>query len=95
MVAAGVTSDYFATVYADVELRDFLHDMARRLSPTREVAEDAAQEAWLAVAQAPDGVSVASLRAAVVTSVASAVYVERKPRKAWRRWVRVLKENIL
>jgi uncharacterized membrane protein YccC len=87
-----VTDNYFQRIYGDSQLHDFLHDMARRLSPTAECAEDAEQEAWLAVAQAPDGVSVGSLRAAVVTSVASAVWQERKPRRAWRRWVRELRE---
>ena len=67
--------------------------MARRLSPTGEIAEDAEQEAWFAVAQAPDGVGVDGLKAAIVTSVASAVYMERKSRKAWKRWIRVLQEE--
>ena len=89
-----MTPAYFNQVYADAELRDFLHDMARRLSPTVECAEDCEQEAWLAVAQAPDGVSVKGLRDAIVTSVASAVWQERKPRKAAKMWIRCLKENI-
>lgn len=87
-----MTPDYFHQVYADSELRDFLRDMARRLSPTLEVADDCEQEAWLAVFQAPDGVSVKGLREAIVTSVASAVWQERKPRRAWKRWIRVLNE---
>lgn len=87
-----MTPDYFQRIYADTELRDFLHDMARRLSPTPEIAEDCEQEAWFAVAQAPDSVSVRSLRDAIVTSVASAVWQERKPRRAWKRWIRVLNE---
>ena len=90
-----MTHDYFRVVYTDAELRDFLHDMACRLSPTPEVAEDCEQEAWLAVSQAPDGVDVAGLRDAIVTSVASAVWQERKPRRAAKMWIRCLKENIL
>lgn len=88
-----MTGDYFYRhVYSDAELCDFLSDMARRLSPTPEIAEDCEQEAWLAVAQAPDGVSTHSLRDAIVTSVASAVWQERKPRRAWKRWLRILEE---
>ena len=82
--------DYFNRIYRDPCLSEFLKDMARRLSPTPEAAEDAEQEAWLAIYQAPDGVSVAGLKSAIVTTVASAVYIERKPRKAWKRWVREL-----
>jgi hypothetical protein len=87
-----VTSQNFYQIYADADLRDFLHDMARRLSPSKECAEDAESEAWLAIWQAPDGVTIKGLKDAIVTTVASAVWVERKPRRAAKRWVSLLRE---
>ena len=90
-----MTPETFDRFYTDASLRGFVSDMAKRLSPSREAAEDAEQECWLAIAQAPDGVHVDGLRAAIVTSVASAVWQERKPRRAAKMWIRVLKENIL
>ena len=89
-----MTPERFRDIYSDADLRDFVADMARRLAPTREAAEDAEQEAWFAIGQAPDHVSMASLRSAIVASMASSVHQERKPYRAWKRWVSVLKHYL-
>jgi DNA-directed RNA polymerase specialized sigma24 family protein len=88
-----MTFDHFSAVYADSELRDYIADMARRLSPTREIAEDASQEAWAAIAQAPDNVSIASLKDSVTTSVASSVWqFHGKSLRNNQRWIRILRD---
>ena len=78
-----MSPEVFLQFYQDADLQAYIH---RFTTKAREAAKDAEQEAWLAVAQAPDGVSKEGLKAAVVTSVASFVWQERKHRRL-TRWL--------
>jgi hypothetical protein len=89
-----MTHDRFTEVYSDRWLRDYVRGVSRRLSPTREAAEDAEQECWLAISKAPDSVGMEGLVQTAGLIVASAVnQSETKPSRAVGAWIRVLKEN--